>query len=178
MRDLPHYKTFYPMTLAETATIFGETLLRDALLEKAQTPEQKLAIACEDGAAATFLLKIPTSFSFEEKLLESRKHGFFIGDKMKTMMGDSWQHWYEYSPGSYDEMFWSTKLHLSFASIGFYNYPYLFSDLFRLGIYAQKERYEDAFNQLYISLLRDTGSMTADDLVQHHLDQNIRSPEF
>ena len=111
-------------------------------------------------------------------MVESRKKGFVIADKMKTMMGDSWQHWYEDSLGSYDEMFWASKLHFSIASIGFYNYPYLFGYLFSLGIYAQKERYGDAFNELYTKLLRETGSMTAEDLVQHHLQQDIRRPEF
>nr|WP_228040744.1 hypothetical protein [Nodosilinea sp. LEGE 07088] len=81
------------MTLAETASIFGETLVRDALFEQASTPEQTLKIAWEEGAAAaTFLLNIPARFTFEQKLVEARKHGFIIADRLKTMMRDSWQH--------------------------------------------------------------------------------------
>ncbi|MEO1296112.1 MAG: M3 family metallopeptidase, partial [Cyanobacteria bacterium J06636_16] len=72
MRDLPRYQTIYPMTLAETASIFAETLVRDALLTQARTPEQKLAIAWIDGMAATvFLLNIPARFTFEQKLVEA-----------------------------------------------------------------------------------------------------------
>ncbi|MDJ0706971.1 MAG: M3 family oligoendopeptidase [Leptolyngbyaceae cyanobacterium MO_188.B28] len=179
MRDMPRYKTYYSMTLAETASIFGETLVRDALLAEADTPEQKLAIAWEDGAAATtFLLNIPSRFTFEQKLVEARKQGFVIADTLKTLMRDSWGHWYEDSLASYDEMFWASKLHFSIAELGFYNYPYLFGYLFSLGIYAQKNRYGEAFNELYTTLLRDTGSMTAEDLVQQHLQQDIRQPEF
>jgi oligoendopeptidase F len=179
MADLPRYKTFYPMTLAETASIFGETLVRDALFEQASTPEQKLKIAWEEGAAAaTFLLNIPARFTFEQKLVEARQQGFVIADTLKTMMGDSWQHWYEDSLGSYDQMFWASKLHFSIAGLGFYNYPYLFGYLFSLGIYAQKDRYGSGFNDLYTDLLRDTGTMTAEDVVQRHLQQDIRQPEF
>jgi oligoendopeptidase F len=179
MQDLPRYKTFYPMTLAETASIFGETLVRDALFEQANTPEQKLKIAWEEGAAAvTFLLNIPSRFTFEQKLVEARKQGFVIADTLKTMMRDSWQHWYEDSLTSYDEMFWASKLHFAIAELGFYNYPYLFGYLFSLGIYAQKDRYGDGFNDLYTRLLRDTGSMTAEEVVQHHLQQDIRQPKF
>jgi oligoendopeptidase F len=179
MRDLPRYKTYYSMTLAETASIFAETLVRDALYAKATTPEQQLAIAWEDGAAAaTFLLNIPSRFTFEQKLVEGRKKGFVIADTLKTMMHDSWQHWYEDSLASYDELFWANKLHFSIASLGFYNYPYLFGYLFSLGIYAQKARYGEVFNDLYTNLLRDTGSMTAEDVVQKHLQQDIRKPEF
>lgn len=179
MRDLPRYRTFYSMTLAETASIFAETLVRDALLAKATTPAQKLAIAWEDGAAAaTMLLNIPARFTFEQKLVEGRKQRFVIADKLKTMMHQSWQRWYEDSLASYDQMFWASKLHFSMSGLGFYNYPYLFGYLFSLGIYAQKERYGDAFNDLYTNLLRDTGRMTAEDLVQAHLKQDIRQPEF
>ncbi len=179
MADLPRYKTYYPMTLAETASIFGETLVRDALFEQASTPEQKLKIAWEEGAAAmTFLLNIPARFTFEQKLVEARKQGFVLADTLKTMMADSWQHWYEDSLGSYDDMFWASKLHFSIAGLGFYNYPYLFGYLFSLGIYAQKDRQGDGFKDLYTNLLRDTGTMTAEDLVQHHLHQDIRQAEF
>jgi oligoendopeptidase F len=179
MRDLPRHQTFYAMTLAETASIFAETLVRDALFNQATTPEQKLAIAWEEGsAAASFLLNIPARFTFEQKLVEARKQGFVIADTLKTMMGESWQHWYEDSLASYDEMFWASKLHFSIADLGFYNYPYLFGYLFSLGIYAQKERYGEAFNALYTNLLRDTGSMTAEQLVLTHLNQDIRQPEF
>lgn len=179
MRDLPRYETYYSMTLAETASIFAETLVRDALLEQTRTPEQKRAIAWEDGSAAvTFLLNIPARFTFEQKLVEARKQGFVIADALKEMMRDSWQHWYEDSLSSYDEMFWASKLHFSISQLGFYNYPYLFGYLFSLGIYAQRERYGAAFNDLYTTLLRDTGTRTAEDLVQQHLQQNIRQPTF
>ncbi len=179
MRDMPRYKTFYSMTLAETASIFGETLVRDALLAKAHTPAQKLNIAWADGMAAmTFLLNIPARYTFEQRLVEARKQGYVIAGKLKEMMRNSWQYWYEDSLASYDEMFWASKLHFSISSLGFYNYPYLFGYLFSLGIYAQKEKYGETFNHLYTALLRDTGSMTAEDLVQRHLQQDIRQPEF
>nr|WP_228040746.1 hypothetical protein [Nodosilinea sp. LEGE 07088] len=75
-------------------------------------------------------------------------------------------------------MFWASKLHFSIAQLGFYNYPYLFGYLFSLGIYAQKDRYGSAFNDRYTNLLRDTGSMTAEEVVQHHLQQDICQPAF
>jgi len=179
MRDLARYKTYYSMTLAETASIFAETLVRDTLFAQTTTREQKLGIAWEDGvAAATFLLNIPARFTFEQQLVESRKEGFVIADTLKIMMRDSWQYWYEDSLASYDDMFWASKLHFSMSGLGFYNYPYLFGYLFSLGIYAQKDRYGEAFNAMYTNLLRDTGSMTAEDVVQQHLKQDIRQREF
>ncbi len=179
MRDLPLMKTYYSMTLAETASIFAETLVRDALLQQAETPAQKLEILWQDAeSAAVFLLNIPARFEFEKQLVEARKQGVAIAPKLKTMMSESWQMWYEDSLSEYDDMFWATKLHFSISQLGFYNYPYLFGYLFSLGIYAQQTHYGSDFNSLYTSILRDTGSMMAEELVAHHLQQDISTPQF
>ncbi|MEO1404169.1 MAG: M3 family oligoendopeptidase [Cyanobacteria bacterium J06635_1] len=179
MRDLPMMQTYYPMTLAETASVFAETLVRDALLQQAETPAQKLEILWQDAQSAeVFLLNIPARYEFEKQLVEARKQGVAIAPKLKNMMADSWQLWYEDSLSEYDDMFWATKLHFSISQLGFYNYPYLFGYLFSLGIYAQQDNYGERFNDLYTSILRDTGSMTAEDLVAHHFQQDISQPQF
>lgn len=179
MRDLPVMKTWYSMTLAETASIFAETLVRDALLQEAKSPAQQLEIAWQNAdSAAVFLLNIPARFEFETRLVEARKQGYVAAAQLKQMMAQSWQHWYEDSLSEYDDLFWASKLHFSIAGLGFYNYPYLFGYLFSLGIYAQQAKYGEAFNDLYTNLLRDTGSMTAEALVLQHLQQDIRQPQF
>ncbi|NEZ55519.1 M3 family oligoendopeptidase [Adonisia turfae] len=179
MRDLPPMQTYYSMTLAETASIFAETLVRDALLQQAETPAQKLEILWQNAqSAAVFLLNIPARFEFEKRLVEARKQGVAISPALKTMMADSWQLWYEDSLSDYDDMFWATKLHFSISQLGFYNYPYLFGYLFSLGIYAQQDNYGADFNTLYTQILRDTGSMTAEELVTQHLQQDISQSQF
>lgn len=179
MRDLPPMKTYYSMTLAETASIFAETLVRDALLQEAKHPAQQLEIAWQNAdSAAVFLLNIPARFEFEQRLVEARQQGFVIAEQLRPMMAESWQHWYEDSLSEYDDLFWASKLHFSISSLGFYNYPYLFGYLFSLGIYAQQEKYGAAFNDLYTNLLRDTGRMTAEAVVMAHLQQDIRQPQF
>lgn len=179
MRDLPRLQCRYPMTLAETASIFGETLVREALMEKANTPAQKLEIAWQDAqSAAVFLLNIPARFEFEKRLVEARKVGAVRPAQLCEMMSDSWQMWYEESLSQYDDLFWASKLHFSISELGFYNYPYLFGYLFSLGIYAQQPVYGSEFNQRYTDLLRDTGTMTAEDLVQHHLQKDLSQPQF
>mgnify|MGYP001791178185 FL=1 len=94
------------------------------------------------------------------------------------MMSESWKMWYEDSLSEVDDLFWASKLHFSISSLGFYNYPYLFGYLFSLGIYAQQPVYGSQFNQRYTDLLRDTGTMTAEDVVQHHLQKDLSQPQF
>ena len=179
MRELPRLQCRYPMTLAETASIFAETLVREALTEAAKTPQQQLAIAWQDAQeAAIMLLNIPARFEFEKRLVEQRKVGAVRPTELRKIMTDSWQLWFEDSLSEYDDLFWASKLHFSISELGFYNYPYLFGYLFSLGIYAQQPIYGDEFNSRYTSLLRDTGTMTAEDLVQHHLQKDLSSAQF
>lgn len=179
MRDMPLMKTSYPMTLAETASIFAETLVRSVLLKRAETPAQKLAVRWQDAErAAAFLVNIPARFEFEKRLVEARKEGTVVPAQLRQMMGESWQKWYEDSLSEYDELFWASKLHFSISSLSFYNYPYLFGYLFSLGIYAQRDTYGEKFEALYRGILRDTGSMTAEEVVQQNLAQDIRQPQF
>ncbi len=179
MRDLSSTESRYSMTLAETASIFAETLVRDALMQQAKTPAQQLQIAWEDASsAAVFLLNIPARFEFEKRLVEARKQSAVRPAQLREMMSESWKMWYEDSLSEYDDLFWASKLHFSISSLGFYNYPYLFGYLFSLGIYAQQPAYGSQFNQRYTSLLRDTGILSAEDVVQKHLGKDLQSPEF
>src|SRR5690606_36558578 len=64
MRDLSFYEKIYPMTLAETASIFSETLLFEELLKTAQSPQEKLNLLWEDlSNISAFLVNIPTRFT-------------------------------------------------------------------------------------------------------------------
>ncbi|RYZ72765.1 MAG: hypothetical protein EOP05_10675 [Proteobacteria bacterium] len=77
-----------------------------------------------------------------------------------------------------DSNYWMTKLHFSIAGVSFYNYPYTFGYLFSLGVYAlRKERGPDFWNS-YNALLRDTGTMTAEELAMKHLGVDLTQPDF
>ncbi|WP_062265472.1 M3 family oligoendopeptidase [Endozoicomonas arenosclerae] len=179
MKDMPLSETRYPMTLAETASIFAETLVRDALFEQAETDAERMQVAWQDAErAAAFLNNIPARFEFEKRLAEGRKEGYLSASELTQMMESSWEQWYGDSISGYDSMFWASKLHFSISGLSFYNYPYLFGYLFSLGVYAQKDKMGSEFKTAYRELLKDTGTMTAEDLIRKHLDQDITQPEF
>ena len=183
IRDLPMSQRSYPMTLAETASIFAETLVRSALFEQAQSPEEQLAIAwAEADGAATFLVNIPARFDFEQALVAERAQGYVSAERLKALTDEAWGRWYEGSLCRYHPMFWAAKAHFSIAGLGFYNYPYLFGYLFSLGVYEQlmsrKAAGKTGVAEAYRALLRDTGRMSAEDLVAKHLGQDIREAAF
>lgn len=179
MKDLDLSESSYSMTLAETASIFAETLVKKALLEKCQNSDERLQILWQDAQSATaMILNIPARFEFEKNLVEARKERPQSATEMKQMMGEAWEKWYGDSLTQGDPMFWASKLHFSIAGLGFYNYPYLFGYLFSLGIYGQKDRFQESFKDRYIALLRDTGKMSAEELIQKHLEDDITQPDF
>ncbi|MBL0670062.1 M3 family oligoendopeptidase [Aeromonas hydrophila] len=179
LRELPLEQRDYPKTLAETASLFAEALVRDALLAATDNMEQRRAIAWLDGErAASLLLDVPARFTFERALVAAREEGYVGAGQLRQMMKSAQQQWYGDTLSQYDELFWASKGHFSIAELGFYNYPYLFGYLFSLGLYAQQARAGREFVHAYRELLRDTGRMSAEDLVEKHLGVDIREPAF
>jgi len=179
MRDLPQSQKSYGMSLAETASTFGETVVRDALIARASTPEERFNIAWEDvSALPAFVLNIPARFEFEKNFYEARQKRPLQTDEIKKLMSDAWLNWYGDSISEPDPMFWASKLHFYISELSFYNFPYLFGYLFSMGLHAQQNIMGANFYANYKSLLRDTGRMTAENIADKHLQVRLQDADF
>lgn len=182
MRDLPYPAKEVPMTLAETASLFGETAFADHLVKKARAAGDLHAateIAYQNAeSAASYLLNIPARFEFETKFYERRKQGFVSADELGEITEQAWRSWYGETLNEVEKQFWMTKLHFSIPTTSFYNYPYTFGALFALGIYALRKERGAEFWPSYNALLRDTGRMTAEALAEKHLGADLTKPDF
>lgn len=179
MKDMPLDETFYPMTLAETASIFGETVVGNALLEKARSPGDRLSFTwAQAREVESLILNISARFHFEKAFYERRGDTTLNPDDFKKLMVESWTEFYGDSLTEMDPMFWASKLHFSISSLSFYNYPYVFGYLFSLGVYAQRQKLKDKFYDAYVALLRDTGRMTAEEVAMKHLGADLTKPDF
>lgn len=179
LKDVPFFESEYSMTLAETASVFAETLVREHILKQAQTKDEKLQILWQELiSASAFLVNIPTRFEFEKALVEGREEKFVPPADLCQLMSDVSQKWYGETLSEMPQYFWASKLHFAISGLSFYNYPYLFGYLFSLGIYNQKEKLAEQFKALYQEILIDTGKMTAEDLVKKNLNLDIESAEF
>lgn len=179
IRDLPLDEQEYPMTLAETASIFAETVLFDEMAATSQDREQKLDFAwAEIEGAVSLLLNIPARFEFESHFYEKRKERAQSARELKELTDQAWTKWYGDSLSENDKMFWASKLHFAIAEASFYNFPYTFGYLFALSVYARRKELGNDFWPKYQEILRDTGRMTAEDLIQKHLGEDIRQPQF
>ncbi|WP_350344325.1 M3 family oligoendopeptidase [Proteinivorax tanatarense] len=169
----------YPMPLAETASIFCETIVSNAVLKEASDKE---AIGILEGSisqSGQVIADIYSRYYFESKLFEKRKESSLSVDELKEIMleaqrkayGDGLDHDYLHP------YMWVCKPHYYSAGRSFYNFPYSFGLLFSLGIYAQYLEEGEAFVEKYDKLLSVTGKNTIAD-VAAMVGIDVRSVDF
>jgi oligoendopeptidase F len=182
MRDLRPWAAQYPMTLAETASTFAETLLTDAILDAPETSDQLKAVMLDTRleAAAAFMLNIPMRFHFEKRFYEERSAGEVSVSRLKELLLEAQRDSYgdTLNPAELDPMFWASKLHFYITEVSFYNFPYSFGFLFSLGVYARARKEGPEFFRKYEELLRLTGSDTAENVARRALGVDLETQDF
>ncbi|ENZ5545565.1 M3 family oligoendopeptidase [Enterococcus hirae] len=179
MWDLPALNRDYAMNVAETASTFAELIVADATLKAAKTKEEKINLLDTklQNALAMFM-NIHSRFIFENRFYSARQEGLVSEEEITQMMVESQKEGYHDALATYHPHFWAAKLHFFIDDVPFYNFPYTFGYLFSLGIYAYANKKGTSFEQEYIELLRDTASMTTEELAQKHLGVDLTKPDF
>jgi pepF/M3 family oligoendopeptidase len=169
-----------PMTLAETASIFCETIVTDAMLAEATSPEEELAILETFLIGATqVIVDITSRYLFEKEVFERRAQSELAADDFcETMLRAQKATYGEGLDQRYLHPYmWAWKPHYYRPTLSFYNYPYAFGLLFGLGLYAVYQERGDAFLPEYDALLASTGEGMAADLAAG-FGIDIRQPGF
>ncbi|MFC4388003.1 M3 family oligoendopeptidase [Gracilibacillus marinus] len=179
MKDLPTLNQHYAMNVAETASTFAETIIGNATVNHATTAEEKLSLlnAKLENATAMFM-NIHARFLFEDAFYKERANGIVSTSRLNELMLAAQKEAYGDSLASYHPHFWCSKLHFFIDDVPFYNFPYTFGYLFSLGIYANYLDHAEGFEDKYIALLKDTGSMSVEDLAEKHLGVDITEEAF
>ena len=179
MWDLPSLNREYAMNVAETASTFAELIVADATLKSATTKEEKINLLDTklQNALAMFM-NIHSRFIFENRFYQARQEGLVSENEITDMMIEAQKEGYNNGLATYHPHFWASKLHFFIDDVPFYNFPYTFGYLFSLGIYAHANKQGASFEQEYINLLRDTASMTTEELAQKHLGVDLTKPDF
>ncbi len=179
LRDESLLNTSYPMPLAETASIFNESMVADIAKENATDEERFTLLESELMEATQVIVDIYSRFLFESEVVETRKdHGMNINELKDAMIraqkaayGDA-----------LDENFmhpymWACKTHYYSPNMAFYNFPYAFGLLFGKGVFAQYKKKPDGFVEEYKAMLRATGSNTIAD-VASLMEVDVRDKAF
>jgi oligoendopeptidase F len=155
-----------PLTLAETASVFGETVTFGRLLAETTDPNARLALLAEslEGQIATVFRQIAMN-RFENAVHTHRRE---IGELSTEDFADAWEGTQRAMLGDAVEItsgyrsWWSYIPH--FIGSPGYVYAYAYGQLLALAIYARYEVEGDAFVPAYLDLLRAGGSKSPEDL--------------
>ncbi|RKN65437.1 M3 family oligoendopeptidase [Paenibacillus ginsengarvi] len=179
MNDMPALAQEYAMNVAETASTFAEMIVADAAVKMASSEEERLTLI-EDKIqrSVAFFMNIHARFLFETEFYELRRKGLVGTEQLCELMQNAQRRAYKDALSEYHPHFWASKLHFYITGVPFYNFPYTFGYLFSSGIYAVALREGAAFEDKYIALLRDTGSMTVEQLAEKHLGVDLTKPDF
>ncbi|MFX1525192.1 MAG: M3 family metallopeptidase, partial [Promethearchaeota archaeon] len=144
-------------TVAETASTFGELLMTDLLLEKAKTKEEKMAIIAhvldEAGQSA---FQVSARIWFEQSLYDAIEDGEHLDGKTVSkywcagrdkIYGDSVE-WFEEMDWE-----WTMKGHYYIPNFRFYNYPYVYAQLFVYALYKTYKKEGKSFVPKFKKLL-------------------------
>ena len=150
----------YPMPLAETASIFNETLLMEKTLETAGDATKLTLLEQQIGDAAQVVVDILSRYLFETEVVERRKDHPLSPRELCAIMLEAQKQTYGdgLDPKFLHPYMWACKPHYYSTSIHFYNFPYAFGMLFGLGVYARYLEKGEAFLPEYDRLLAATGS--------------------
>lgn len=168
-----------PMTLAETASIFCETIIREAALRNADRQEQIMILEASLQGSCQVVVDISSRFLFEQRLFEARKQRELSVDELNNLMLEAQRETYGdgLDESALHPYMWAMKPHYYSSETSFYNYPYMFGLLFGLGLYAQYQQDPEKFKLGYDDLLSSTGLADAATLAaQFGID--IRSADF
>ncbi|ODT78224.1 MAG: oligoendopeptidase F [Pelagibacterium sp. SCN 64-44] len=167
-----------PLTLAETASVFGEMLTFRALLDKTTDPKQRFALLSSkvEDMLNTVVRQI-AFYSFERKVHTARRQGELRTEEINAM-------WLEVQAESLGdgivandgyEVFWTYIPH--FIHSPFYVYAYAFGDCLVNSLYAQYEKASEGFAERYFELLRAGGSKHHSELLAP-FGLDAKDPQF
>jgi oligoendopeptidase F len=155
-----------PLTLAETASVFGETLTFGRLLDASGDPEDRLGLLAEriDGAVATVFRQVAMN-RFEDRVHTARREqGELSVDHLNGMwaetqadllgdaveLTDGYRTWWSYIP--------------HFINTPGYVYAYAYGQLLALSVYRRYVEEGDSFVPRYLELLSAGGSKSPEEL--------------
>ena len=179
LKDAPEIYRDFPMTLAETASIFCETIVLEGALTEGNDDDRFELIEHELMESTQVIVDILSRFIFEKELFEKRTEGELSAEDLCSLMLDAQKQTYgdAMDENCMHPYMWAAKGHYYSQELGFYNFPYAFGKLFGLGLYKLYLQDKGSFIEKYNKLLYITGSATAEDVTKS-VGYDITTKEF
>ncbi len=159
LKDATLLNAGYPMPLAETASIFCETVVKNALLSQLEGEAKTAFLESAVCGYSQIIVDIYSRYLFETELFETRGDRTIPAKELKAMMLKAQKEAYGdgLDPDVLHPYMWANKPHYYMTGRHFYNFPYTFGLLFAKGLYAEYLKDKDGFVGKYDQLLELTG---------------------
>ncbi len=169
----------YPMPIAETASIFCETIVVNAALKEASDEEALSILESSISDAGQVIVDIMSRYIFETELFQRRKTHALSVNELKEIMLDAQKQAFGngLDHNVLHPYMWVNKTHYYSAGRNFYNFPYAFGLLFSKGLYAEYLNSGEEFVKNYDDLLNATGKNNIVDVAKR-MNIDVRDPEF
>lgn len=168
----------HPLPVAETASVFGEFLTFDYLMEREQNPEIKLGLLCskiEDAFATVFRQNVLTRF--EQTAHAARREQKLSSDKVCEIWWNANAALYGNAVDMLEQYRWGWSYIPHFIHTPFYCYAYVFGELLVLSLYRMYQEEGKAFVPRYLELLK-SGSKWAPVELLKRVGADITDAEF
>jgi pepF/M3 family oligoendopeptidase len=160
------FNSTYTMPVAETASTFCETIVKNAALKEADKEEKIYILEQSLKGSTAVIVDILSRFIFEQNVFDTRKQTPLNVRMLNELMiaaqkeayGNSLDH------NVLNPYAWLNKPHYYRGSLSFYNFPYAFGLLFAKGIYAEFVKQGSSFVDKVNLLLQKTGQHTVEDV--------------
>lgn len=166
-----------PLTLAETASVFGEMLTFRRLLDQAGAEQRRSMLASKVEDMLNTVVRQIAFYSFERKLHVARREGELTTERIcelwMSVQGESLGPAIRLGPGY--ETFWAYIPH--FVHSPFYVYAYAFGDCLVNSLYGVYERASTGFVDKYFALLAAGGTKHYSELLAP-FGLDARDPAF
>lgn len=151
--------TDYPMPIAETASIFCETIVVKAAIKEANKEEALAILESNISSCTQTIVDIYSRFLFEKEIFKKREVSALSVEEIKSIMIKAQKEAYGdgLDPDYLHPYMWLWKPHYYDADYNFYNFPYAFGELFAKGLYAKYLEEGSEFTKKYERLLSITG---------------------
>lgn len=179
LKDESILNSSYPMPIAETASIFCETIVVNAALKEADEKEALTILEQSISDACQVIVDIYSRYLFETELFKVREDHPLSVNELKAMMLKAQKEAYGdgLDQDALHPYMWLNKTHYYSAGRNFYNFPYAFGLLFSKGLYAEYLKRGEEFVAEYDELLAITGKSTVKDIALT-MGIDITKPDF
>ena len=173
LKNESHFHQDYPMTLAETASIFSEILIFNRAIEDSPAGEKGYILEIFLQEITQVIVDILSRFYFEEAVFRKREEGELTPDEFSSLMEEAQERTYgeALDKNYYHKYMWAVKGHYYIPSLSFYNYPYAFGQLFGIALFNSYQEKKDEFPEKYTGILRATGKKSVENIA---LDAGFR----